>query len=89
MIIYKIEMITGVFAFHVEKDKHCPYGGYFLSLKFRGARGWGVWGLGVREIPKSHFHDEKFAFWRRLGLGVAPRFLQKVRAQAPKFGQIC
>ena len=42
-----------------------------------------MWGVGFRGYGQNerHFYDAKFAFWRRLGLGVAPRFLQKVRAQ--------
>ena len=47
-----------------------------------GGEGVGV--LGVR-LRKEALTRREIRILAQLGLGVAPRFLQKVRAQAPKF----
>ena len=53
--------------------------------------GWGFRGLGVTELG-LHFHHKpllrreiRILAQLELGLGVAPIFLQKIRAQTPKF----
>ena len=60
-----------------------------LGVSELGLNGVGVAGVRGREtrasfLPKASLTTRNSHFgW--LGLGVAPKFLQKVRAQAPKF----
>ena len=55
---------------------------FYSELKAQWVGGLGV--LGVRSEWKPLSRRE-IRILAQLGLGVAPRFLQKVRAQAPKF----
>ena len=58
-------------------------------FRTRDAMGGGGSGLGVTGRTTSFSLQATFttrnSHFALLGLGVAPRFLQKVRAQAPKF----
>ena len=77
---YKLSLIFWFFRW-----KKCSWGFEFLNLFFYQNAppnwGWGGWGLGVRKEWKPLSRRE-IRILAQLGLGVAPRFLQKVRAFA-------
>ena len=63
-----------------------------LGISELGLNGVGITGVRGRETRNSFLSKASLttrnSHFGWLGLGVAPKFLQKVRAQAPKFLQI-
>ena len=66
--------------FWCEKNVHEALS-FCILKRIKGIGGVGVWVLGVR-LRKEALTRREIRILAQLGLGVAPIFLQKVRAQA-------
>ena len=77
------QIVPYFLIFWCEKNVHEALS-FCILKRIKGIGGVGVWVLGVR-LRKEALTRREIRILAQLGLGVAPRFLQKVRAQAPKF----